>query len=194
MDEPEWTLPMIEVPDFLAGTGLRDAAADILARAEKAAGVRAVEDLIGRGREEEAMARALAVYGIDASHVRSLVYVNYLPGANATTFPRGTVKLDASAFDSGAGRLGSTLAHEIEVHVNEQLEKDRWYEGKVGADLNQVEAYDHQLATAERFGLSDEEVEEIRSKRDEYYDRLDEEYKKRVDAGIYDLKPGEEDR
>jgi len=193
MDEPEWTLPMIEVPDFLAGTGLRDAAADILARAEKAAGVRAVEDLIGRGRNEEAMARALAVYGIDASHVKRLSYVDDLPGTMATTGPDGTVELDPGAFDS-AGELGSTLAHEIEIHVNEQLEKDRWHNGEVSKALNQVEAYDHELANAERFGLSDEEVEEIRGARKKYYDLLDAEYKKRVDAGTYDLKAGEETR
>ncbi len=103
------------------------------------------------------------------------------------------MKLDASAFDS-AGWLGSTLAHEVKVHVNEQLEKERWYKGKVGDNLNEVEASDHEIANAERFGLSDQEVEDIRRARNEYYDLLDEEYKKRVDAGIYDLKPGEEDR
>lgn len=192
MTAPPWTLPMISAPDFLSRTDLTEAAARVVAEAARAEAVREVEELSATGRKMDAIYKALDVYGIDASHVTELTYVPEL-GAAAEMFTDGRVRVGDGAFKSAAW-LGSTLAHEIEVHLNGQFLAGRWYTGPMGSNVHHVEAYDHEIANATRFGLSKEELASLTRRRNAHYLRLDSDYRARVDAGIYDMKPGEEDK
>jgi len=187
---PAWTLPMISAPDFLSRTDFTEAAARVVAEAARAEGVREVEELIATGRKMDAVYKALEVYGINASHVKELAYDPGLAG-DAYTWPNLSVRIGDDSFKSAAW-LGSVLSHEIDVHID-QFRKMGDIEPKdLRLAVMQVEAFDHHLATAERFGLSKDEIAEVKDRRDSWYDGLDGDYKRRVDEGIYEMKPGDE--
>ena len=83
------------------------------------------------------------------------------------------VELGPESFMSW-GLLGSTIAHELEIHCEQNL---LWLslQELVGVNANvkaEIEAYNHELAQSKRFGLRTFEVRNIRKSRDYYYPAL----------------------
>jgi hypothetical protein len=143
--------------------------------------------------KQAAIQRAIDTYGIDVSHVPFGVI--YSPHGNmrdregATFLDRdGTVRVEIGddAFAS-ASRLGSTIAHEVEVHVNRQIAKGIHDppSDEQGTLIQEVEAYDYELLNKDRFGLSDDELKLLKQRRASYYRRLEWENRKRVDEASY---------
>jgi hypothetical protein len=89
----------------------------------------------------------------------------WLPGSD-----RIRVSVGPKAFKSW-GLLASTLAHELEVHAKQDIEFISLLNsiGLPGTAWAERRAYEHELANAERFGLSDAEVATIRATMDYYY-------------------------
>ena len=183
--------PMTETPDPEAGesdpAGEAGLAGGGLAKSEKE-----IQALIDSGKKQEAIDKAIKDYGIDVSNTKGVTYDPTVSG-EAETSSDGTVRVGDDAFAS-PGWLGSSLAHETEVHVNKQAEKGNWYLGAQGTALQEVEAYDHEIANAKKFGLTDTEIKELEKRRSSHYDELEPDYKKRADKGIYTMKTGEEKR
>jgi len=94
------------------------------------------------------------------------------------------VRIGKAAFRSAAW-LASTIAHEVEVHVNRQAVAGQWYTDPEGAALQEVEAYDYEIRNPVRFGLSPAEVGELRERRQFYYQWLSAAYQTKADAGDY---------
>ena len=89
------------------------------------------------------------------------------------------IKVGLAAFSSW-GLLGSTLAHEIEIHVNQNpfvvwLEDLTMGTGTIRAERA---AYNHEMLSRDRFGLADYTVSGIEMTRDEHYSFLDSNYPK----------------
>ncbi len=155
---------------------------------------RHVELLLRAARlKQTAIGRAIAAYRIDVSHLR--VGVSYSPHGDmreregATYVDEdGTVRVEIGdeAFASPA-RLGSTIAHEVEVHVNRQITKGVYCPStdEQGTLLQEVEAYDHELASKDRFGLGADELKLLKQRRASYYRRLEWENRKRADVALY---------
>lgn len=81
-----------------------------------------------------------------------------------------TIRIGPAGFASW-GILGSTLAHEVEVHGTQSF---LWIKGldRLGLDgtaLAEREAYLHEIKGASRFGLSRSEVQGIRETMNFYY-------------------------
>lgn len=142
--------------------------------------------------KQDAIDKAIEHYNIDISGAKKVVYdKNHIGDAEALS--NGVVKVGEASLKS-PGWLASSIAHETEVHVNNQLNEGKWYTGPEGSALQEVEAYDYEIANADRFGLSDEEVEKLKKRRKEYYDQLSPDYQKQADAGDYTMKPGDENK
>lgn len=94
--------------------------------------------------------------------VRALIYKD-------GSFSTKIVLLSKSAFKSW-GVLGSTLAHEIEVHGEQNFEwaflKNRFF-GKTLANL-EIDAYNYEIYSKDRFGLSDYDIDELKRLREDY--------------------------
>jgi hypothetical protein len=143
--------------------------------------------------KEAAVQRALATYGIDTRAVTAGVH--YSPQGNmrdregATLVDRdGTLRVlvGDGAFRSAAW-LGSSIAHEVEVHVNRQIAQGRYARGgdETSAAIEEIEAYDHELASDRRFGLDASERRSLAARRAAFYRALGYGDQKRVDAGVY---------
>jgi hypothetical protein len=143
--------------------------------------------------KQEAIQRAIEAYGIDARHVSD--GVNYSPHGNMQDREGVTVRdgdgrirvmLGDDAFTS-APWLASSLAHEIEVHVNRQLAPGIDYPpgDAEGTAIQEVEAYDYELRNKDRFGLAPGDVRLLQRRRRRFYERLAPENRRRVDAGVY---------
>jgi len=80
------------------------------------------------------------------------------------------VTVGPAAFSSWAV-LGSTLAHELEIHCNQNFAVIRMKDmlGLEGTNGAEREAYMHELSNAERFHLKDADQMSIRSTMDYYY-------------------------
>ena len=140
--------------------------------------------------KQAAIDMAIRHYDIDISNAKKVKYdKNHVGDAEALS--NGVVKVGEASLLS-PGWLASSIAHETEVHINNQLEKGKWYEGPQGTALQEVEAYDFEIANADRFGLTDAEVERLKKRRKEYYDKLTPEYQKKADSGDYTMNPGDE--
>jgi hypothetical protein len=135
---------------------------------------RTCELLIRSARlKQRAIRRAIETYDIDVSHVRSGVHYSGpgdMRGREGATHrkPNGFVRveIDDEAFVSPA-RLGSTIAHVVEVHVNRHHVHGLGYPSadEQLALIYEVEAYDYELASQDRFGLSDEDVGLLQQRR-----------------------------
>lgn len=149
--------------------------------AEKAA---AVQKFIDAGDKPGAINEAIRQYGLDTSSAKAGTpkYDSSVRGEGATS-KDGTMKIGDKAFKSPAW-LATTIAHE---HVHAQQAADRWYTGPQGTALNEVEAYDWELTNQAKFGFTDAELREIRSRRKTHYDELNADNKKIVDGGSYKL-------
>jgi len=143
-----------------------------------------VQKAIGAGDYQGAIELAIEHYGIDTSGVTgSVTYEPELQGV-AITLQDGTVVI-GDGFFSSPGLLASVIGHEI-VHT-EQLANGRWYYDDQGIIINEVEAYDWELANASANGLTQPEIEEAQHWRANYYDLLTDENKALADQGIYKL-------
>jgi hypothetical protein len=143
--------------------------------------------------KQSAINRAIAAYGID---VRNVPFgVAYSPHGGmrdreGATYVDGDgtirVEIGDEAFASAA-RLGSTIAHEVEVHVNRQVVNGIFFASadEQGWLIQEVEAYDYELASKERFGLSADEIRLVKLRRASCYRRLQWENRRRADAALY---------
>jgi hypothetical protein len=153
--------------------------------------VKEVQDLINSGKKEDALQKAMEVYGVDKSQAKKIVYDPTLVDEEASTSSSGKVRVGDVAFSS-PGWLASSTAHETEVHVNKQGKAGKWYEGTMGTAIQEVQAYDHELENAHKYNLSEAEIKELKKRRKTNYDKLNGDYKKQADEGKYDMKTGEE--
>ncbi len=138
----------------------------------------------------QAMELAIEVYRIDTTGLRKLGgRLAYVPtdttGREGGSDEGHDIRLTAAAFRS-AGWLGSTLAHESEVHMNRHFAAGKVRVSEAASAMQEIEAYDHEIAGASRFGLSEDEVKEIESRRRAYYRRLSYEDRLRIDDGKYE--------
>jgi hypothetical protein len=145
--------------------------------------------LAARGFKQQAINLAVTAYGIDSSHVKKLLYDD--SEVDSETDER-SVSIGRDAFRD-PGWLGSTIAHEVEEHVNQQDIKGHAYEGDQGRRLNEIEAYDHEITNAPRFGLTREQVAGLRRNRQHYLDGLDRKHQERRLKGDYTMEPGHEE-
>jgi DNA repair exonuclease SbcCD ATPase subunit len=152
--------------------------------------VKEVQDLITAGKKDEAIQKAMEYYGVDKSQAKSIVYDSSVSG-EAEASSDGSVKVGNKAFSS-PGWLASSAAHELEVHVNKQAKASKWYTGKMGTAIQEVQAYDHEIANAHKYDLTEAEIKALKKRRKAYYDQLNADYQKRADEGNYDMKKGEE--
>jgi hypothetical protein len=97
------------------------------------------------------------------------------------------VTLGRGAFSS-PGWLASTKLHEIVAHGG-QAAGGTWYDDAKGTEINEVEAYDAELADSTKNGLSREEIDELLKRRKEHYDNLDKEDKALIKKEKKDGKP-----
>ena len=124
---------------------------------------------------QESLYRAIAMYNIRIPHGVAFPTLDPnlqdrgLTSLNPWT-KRFTVKIGPAAFQSWA-LLGSTLAHEFEVHCRQSF---LWIHmqdlvGLNGTDQAEREAYAYEISSAPRFGLSADEIGMIQETVDYYY-------------------------
>jgi hypothetical protein len=163
-----------------------------LASTSDAARARALRARVAR-LKQSAITHAIVVFDIDVGGVATGVI--YSPhGAmrdreGATIVDRdGTVRVQVgdAAFRS-AGWLGSTIAHEVEVHVNRQIAKGMCYQpsDRDGTLIQEVEAYDFELVNHQRFGIDAPDLRQLRQRRNFAYRALTWENRQQVDKGRY---------
>jgi hypothetical protein len=170
-------------------------AASVQALIDEANALEAAGDAAGAAaKRQQAIDEAIKVYGIDTSNTKSITYDPSVSG-EADASPDGTVRVGDDAFRN-AGWLGSSLGHEVEGHVNQQAKPDKWYTGPEGTALQEVQCYDYEIANAKRYGTSDADLADLQTRRQNEYNKLSDEYKRRVDGNPpnYDLKPGDESK
>src|SRR5262245_61173679 len=184
----------------LAAPALADDGKDLLAqRIEEA---KRLEKNAGSGQEAiarkiavarlrtQAMMLAVEAYRIDTSGLRKLggrlAYVaTDTTGRDGGADDGHDIRLTAAAFRSAAW-LGSTLAHESEVHMNRHILGGKVHVSEEATAMQEIEAYDHEIANAARFGLAEEEVNEVKGRRRSHYQHLASENRQRIDAGKYE--------
>lgn len=110
---------------------------------------------------------------------------------NSYTTPdggQGIVTFGPPAFRS-VGWLGASIAHEFEVHIQQQLLKGQWFDSKTdpqGYAMQEVQAYDHIISQqVSRFGLTGAEQHVMKATRDHFYIQLNAQNRALVDAGNY---------
>lgn len=140
--------------------------------------------------KQKAINKAIDAYDIDVSNAKFVKYDADTPGEGGAN-QRGEIRLGDDAFSS-ASWLGSTLGHESEIHINQQLEKGNWYTGDQGTALQEVQAYQYEIKNAKRFGTSKKDLKELKQRRKSHMDVLSDDYRARARAGKYTMKPGEE--
>lgn len=80
------------------------------------------------------------------------------------------VEIGPPAFSSW-GMLGSTLAHELEIHCNQNFLKIRVLDllGQEATKEAERQAYLYEIENAKRFGLKEKEVRSIKATMEYYY-------------------------
>lgn len=124
---------------------------------------------------QDSLYQAISIYNIRIPH--GVTFPEYdaelqdrgLTSLNPWT-KKFTVKIGPAAFQSWS-LLGSTLAHEFEVHCNQSF---LWIHmqdlvGMEGTNQAEREAYAYELKNADRFGLNQGEVAMIQETVDYYY-------------------------
>ena len=143
--------------------------------------------------KQAAIDHAIVAYAIDVKALPAGVHYSPHGGMRerdgATILDRdGTlrVQIGDQAFRS-AGWLASTIAHEVEVHVNRQIARGRRASSSdaESTSIEEIEAYDFELASQARFGMHPDEGRVVRQRRMAFYRTLQYENRARVDAGVY---------
>ncbi|HLF81021.1 MAG TPA: hypothetical protein VI410_04565 [Anaerolineales bacterium] len=148
---------------------------------------RDVQEAIDEGDYQRAIDLAIQLYNIDVTAVSGVPA--YDPNtAGAETRIDGTVVIGRGVFSS-PGLLATVIAHEA-FHA-QQLADNRWFleHEEQGFYMNEVEAYAWNLAHAQEFNLTEEEIADLQARYDTYYAVLLPEYQELADQGIYDLPP-----
>jgi RHS repeat-associated protein len=164
----------------------------------------AIQKNIDAGTPESyKMAIDLAVeyYQLDTSHTITgnsegiFVDSGLNRASNGYTYPNRAIGISYNAFPQTPGELGSTLNHEL-LHAT-QIAEGRSYTNEQGncidqqgCIMNEVEAWTLELNNAAYFGLSEEEIDFIRKKWLEDYNKLTPENQARADQGIYTVEDG----
>ncbi len=152
--------------------------------AEERARYAAIQSFIDAGDRQGAIDEAIRQYRLDTSAANGPVtYDSEVSGEGLTDKDR-TVKIGDDAFSSPAW-LASSIGHEI-VHA-EQARDGRWNDTPQGVAMNEVEAYDWELARVGTFGLSTQERETLARRRATKYGRLNVINRVFVDTGIYTI-------
>lgn len=152
------------------------------------------KDAESAAKKQEAINEAIDVYNIDTSNAKSVKYDPTVSGEGLSSSD-GTVTIGDDAFKDPAW-LGSSIGHESEAHVNKQGAQGKWYTGPEGTAIQEVQAYDYEIANADRYGTSPENLAELKRRRNAYYNQLSDQYKQRVNGNPpnYDMKPGDENK
>ena len=118
---------------------------------------------------------AMAMYGIKIlPHVGTPEFDANLEDRGVTIMngwgQKLVVKVGPAAFESWA-LLGSTLAHEIEIHCEQSFLLIRLMDtvGFSGTLSAEREAYMHEISNRERFNLSEYEIANIRNTMNYFY-------------------------
>ncbi|MBI3158658.1 MAG: hypothetical protein HYZ26_03535 [Chloroflexi bacterium] len=139
---------------------------------------------------------AVNVSNIDFSNVNGPIEYNPEQIGDAITNSDAQVAIGQRAFVGADGTPHSpgwlllALVHEVEAHINRQLYGGRWYNTDTttnGGNLNEIEAYDLQLALAYAYGLTDAEIALLLETRGNLNALLDPESEERVRNGNYTL-------
>jgi hypothetical protein len=148
--------------------------------------IQEIQNLLQVGTKEardEAIRKTIAYYRIDTTKANGISY-----NPSLTDYGQmngfGEVQIGKPAFSSPA-MLASTLAHECEVHAGAQLDNRLYRKGTDGGALNEIEAYDHEIENADRFGLSESELQVIVGNRNHYYRQLSDAAKQLADEKTY---------
>lgn len=127
--------------------------------------------------KQESIDKALAYFGIEKPPNVRGPYLDLALTDRGLTIHRPKtssheVLIGPAAFTSWA-MLGSTLAHELEVHCRQHLGLIGLASaaGLASVDEAEREAYGHELKNARRFGLSQTEIEEILAIKHYHYPR-----------------------
>jgi RHS repeat-associated protein len=167
------------------------------------AGVAAIQRLIDSARDYEALGlklegwqyrqaaidKAIEVYGIETALTNSIKYDPFL--SEVGRYDRGDVRIGPQAFNS-PGYLGSSIAHEAEVHGHQYFEEREARYGTGGRFLNEAEAYQYEVINAQRFGLNPYEVRELnKSALSNAWDAAHSGYSQQVATGTYTTKPAD---
>lgn len=118
---------------------------------------------------------AMKIFSIEGSKKMGLPsYDPSLKDRGQTVISEGgkpcQVKVGTSAFQSW-GVLGATLAHEIEVHCNQDITFIKAFDlfGGLGTYFAERAAYKYEIDSKKRFGLATDEVKSIRETMDYYF-------------------------
>lgn len=124
---------------------------------------------------QESVETALEIFNIKVpSNTERPIFDPTLEDRGITTMKGWGTKLEVAvgpaAFESWA-LLGSTLAHELEVHCQQSFTLIRIKDiaGMAGTLDAERDAYQHELEHAKRFGLNPTEILNIRATMDFYY-------------------------
>ncbi|MFO0578849.1 MAG: hypothetical protein U1A78_33010 [Polyangia bacterium] len=142
--------------------------------------------------KQKAIDKAIDAYDIDVSNAKFVKYDAATAGEGGAN-QRAEIRLGDAAFSS-ASWLGSTLGHESEIHINEQLKKGNWYTGAQGTALQEVQAYQYEIDNAKRFGTSKKDLKDLKQRRKSHMDALSHDYQERARDGNYTMKHGEENQ
>lgn len=138
----------------------------------------------------EAVALTKKHYKISGIHAAGQPHYDPALDYNGSAEKQGNkveVTLGAETFKSPAW-LASTQLHELVGHGT-QAASGRWYEDAQGSALNEVEAYDLELANAAATGLTNGEINKLKKARQEEYEKLNAANQAKADKGDYTLGP-----
>jgi hypothetical protein len=117
---------------------------------------------------------AIAYYGINTTGTKITYNPDMDDGTRGLCWKNGRIEIGPAAFKYGLGWLGSTIAHEAEVHFQLQARKGIWSSSYdiPGVAAMEVQAYQYELNNAQRFGLTRDDIDAITSSRNKYVIQL----------------------
>lgn len=155
-----------------------------------AAELKEINDCIKNGDHQKAIDLTIKYYNIDTSGVKGKVtYDSSVSGEGSTSKDR-TVKMGNDAFKFGGNTspawLASSIMHES-LHATQIKERGTdWIANDQVRHSYESEAYDKEIKEAKTTGLTEDMLKEVKRRRkDDHYDKLTEENKKKVDKGDY---------
>ena len=167
------------------------------------ADIDAIEGYIDTARDYEALGlrtegseyrqlainKAIDVYGIETGLTTDIVYDSSLQSEGE--FDKGLVRVGPQAFRN-AGYLGSTIAHEAEVHGYQYFTGNLAMSGTAGRALNEAEAYSYEVINAKRFGLNAYDLYSVQSRAlaNEWRATIGG-YGGAISSGSYTVRPGD---
>jgi len=144
----------------------------VLTDAEAAAELARIFKFPTKKDKDRAISLAVQVYKIDVSGVKSIEFDGTLEdGLRGLATPDRRIRIGWHAFSDSPGRLGATIAHEAEIHIR-QFKENRALPSLQSRAYNEVEAYQFNLDTADRFNLTAEEVTALQEKYIDWYGKL----------------------